>query len=272
MAQLIIDVDKCNHDGFCVEECPARVIEKPDKNVLPFQSDDFDGTCLRCGHCVAVCPTGALSLDWLTPEDCPEAAPMLDADTAETFLRARRSIRRFKNKPVEREKIERLLHVAGHAPSAKNFQPWEWIVINDKAQTEVLDALVLDWMKTVTKKQPQMAEVLKFPRTIDLAAAGKYKTLRNAPCLIVCHADKDWAWSTEDCTLALSYIELMAPALGLGATWSGYFMSAYKTYPPLTKALPLPEGRKIAGAMMVGYGSFKYHRLPNRKPAVVEWK
>lgn len=272
MAQLIIDADKCNHDTLCVEECPARIIEKPSKEELPFQADDFDEICLKCGHCVAVCPTGALSLDWLSPEDCLEAAPMLAADAAENFLRARRSIRRFKNKPVEKEKIERLLQVACHAPSAKNVQPWEWIVINDKAQSEIMDGLILDWMKAIVKNQPQVAEVLRLPRTIEMVEAGKYKTLRNTPCLIVCHADKDWGYATEDCTLALSYLELMAPTLGLGATWSGYFMAAHKTYPPLAEVLPLPEGRKITGAMMVGYGSFKYHRLPNRKAPVVEWK
>jgi nitroreductase/NAD-dependent dihydropyrimidine dehydrogenase PreA subunit len=255
-----------------VIECPSRVIEKQGKDVLPSQSDDFEGSCQECGHCVAVCPTGALSLDWLRQEDCPEVSPILENDKAEAFLRGRRSVRRFKTKPVEQEKIERLLYTACHAPSAKNSQPWEWIVVNGKDKTNILEGLILDWFKSIVEKQPEAAEALKIPRTIDLVAAGKYNTLRNAPCLIVCHADKNWGWSAEDCTLALSYLELMAPTVGLGATWAGYFMKAYKNYSPLAEALPLPKGHIISGAMMLGYGQFKHLRLPNRKPAVVKWK
>lgn len=50
----------------------------------------------------------------------------------------RRSIRKFLNKPVEKEKIERLLRAAMQAPSAGNQQPWEFIVVEDR---QALDRL-----------------------------------------------------------------------------------------------------------------------------------
>ena len=44
----------------------------------------------------------------------------------------RRSIRKYEEKPVEKEKIEKLLRAAMQAPSAANQQPWEFIVVEDK--------------------------------------------------------------------------------------------------------------------------------------------
>ena len=81
---------KCNKDGICVYECPARIIAMPSKGSVPEQTQNFDERCLRCGHCVAVCPTGALRLDWLAPKDCPSVNKEAHLDTlqAEQFLRA----------------------------------------------------------------------------------------------------------------------------------------------------------------------------------------
>ena len=49
-------------------------------------------------------------------------------------LRKRRSVRRFKDIPVEREKIEEIIDCARLAPSANNFQPWEFIVVTDPSK------------------------------------------------------------------------------------------------------------------------------------------
>ena len=71
MAQVIVDHEKCNKDGICAAECPAQVLRIEKGDGFPEPTPDFDDVCLRCGHCVAVCPTGAFSLDWLRTEACP---------------------------------------------------------------------------------------------------------------------------------------------------------------------------------------------------------
>ena len=48
------------------------------------------------------------------------------------IINLRRSIRRYKDQPVEQEKIEKLLRAAMQAPSAANQQPWEFIVVQDE--------------------------------------------------------------------------------------------------------------------------------------------
>lgn len=53
----------------------------------------------------------------------------------------RRSIRKYKDQPVEKEKIEKLLRAAMQAPSAGNQQPWEFIVIQDKEKLKKLSLM-----------------------------------------------------------------------------------------------------------------------------------
>jgi len=274
MAQVIVDQKKCNRDGICVAECPAQVLGLEEADAFPRPTPDFDEVCLRCGHCVAVCPTGAFSLDWLPAEACPPVRAELafSPEQAEQFLRSRRSIRVFKSEPLERAEIERLIDVACHAPSAKNMQPWSWIVIEDPSRMAELDEMLIDWVKSVIRTDPGVAQTMRFPRLVKRWEEGRYKMLRNAPHLIIAHVDRSWRYGVEDTALALSYLELFAPALGLGATWSGYFYTAYNAYPPLAQAVPVPEGRKVVGAMMIGRPKFKYHRLPNRNLPLVEWR
>ncbi len=61
---------------------------------------------------------------------------VIDPFQAEQFLRSRRSIRKFRAKPVEREKIEKLLQIAGYAPSAHNAQPVHFLVIEDTKEVK----------------------------------------------------------------------------------------------------------------------------------------
>ena len=60
--------------------------------------------CILCGHCAAICPTGAITHDFFPPGSIvpvkEEALP--SADQAIEMLRMRRSVREFKKKPVER--------------------------------------------------------------------------------------------------------------------------------------------------------------------------
>jgi nitroreductase len=89
--------------------------------------------------------------------------------------------------------------------------------------------------------------------------------------MIVAHADKNWGFGPEDTALALSYLELYAPVLGLGSCWAGYFYSAVNAHPPLFEALKLPAKHKAFGAVMVGHPKFRYQRLVSRKPPKVSW-
>jgi nitroreductase/NAD-dependent dihydropyrimidine dehydrogenase PreA subunit len=273
MKPITIDPEKCNRDGICVKACPSGVIQLASKDELPTAVRDFEEYCLACGHCVAVCPTGAFSLDWLKTEQCPSIRQelVLDRDQAEQFLRLRRSIRNFKQKPVEREKLEKLLEIACYAPSAKNNQAWHWMVVENASDVRKMAAMVIDWMRSIIKKYPQQAEQRGLPRVVASWDGGQERICRGAPHVIVVHGDKDYVLGPQDSATALSYLELYAPTVGLGTCWGGYFFSAVNAYPPLFEALGLPSDHRAFGAVMVGYPKLRYQRLPLRKEPRVTW-
>ena len=273
METITVDPEKCNRDGICVKACPTAVIELSSSDELPAPVKDFEEYCLACGHCVAVCPTGAFSLDWLKTGKCASISKelVLRRDQAEQFLRSRRSIRNFKDKPVEREKLEKLLEIACFAPSAKNNQPWHWTVVENPADVTKMAGMVIDWMRSIIKKYPQQAEERGLPRVVEAWDGGQERICRGAPHVIVVHGDKDYVLGPEDSATALSYLELYAPTLGLGSCWGGYFFSAVNAYPPLFEALGLPADHKAFGAAMVGYPKLRYQRLPLRKQPRINW-
>lgn len=274
MVLFSVNPEKCDRDGICVSECPARIIELNKTDPVPVPVEFAEERCIKCGHCVAVCPKGAFSHRDLSSDQFLPIDPKweLGAKQTEQFLRSRRSIRSYKNKSVERNKLEQLIHIACCAPSAANEQPWRWLVIEDSSKLRPLIGLVIEWMRGVQQENPQEAEDRGLTRIITAWENGEERICRGAPHIIIAHSHEDWPWGLQDCTLAMEYIELFAPSLGLGTCWGGYFYSAINQYPPLYEALSLPSGNLVRGVMMVGYPRYKYQLLPQRNEPMVTWR
>ncbi|MFH1035352.1 MAG: nitroreductase family protein [Pseudomonadota bacterium] len=235
MSLFVIDPDKCQHDGLCVAECPLAIIEWPDRQAPPRPGPDALELCINCGHCAAVCPHGALSLAAMPLETMPalEAQWSIGPEQAEQFLRSRRSIRVYKNQAVDQATLTRLIEVARHAPSGHNWQPVSWLVIAGAEQLKPLCELVVQWMHWMIKEQPQAAALMHMERVIERWQAGHDGILRGAPQVVLAHAPKMDRTAPAACTLALAYLELMAPTLGLGACWAGFFNAAASMFPPM---------------------------------------
>ena len=90
--------------------------------------------------------------------------------------------------------------------------------------------------------------------------------------MIVAHAYKNDRSAPAACTIALTFLDLAAMSFGLGACWAGYFNAAANFWPPMQKALSLPEGHISFGAMMVGHPRFQYQRLPLRNEPKITWR
>jgi len=247
-------------------------MKDPDKTPAPI--DGAEDLCNNCGHCVTVCPTGALSREDMRPEECPPIQKQLqiNSEQAEQFFKARRSIRNYKEKPVEGDKLNKLIDMAGYAPSGHNARPVHLLIIEDASEVRNLSGLVIEWMRLMIKDAPDMAEQLHLDRVVGFWDEGKDPVCRNAPHLVIAHAPEIGGTPHEDCVLALSYLELGATAFGLGATWAGYMMAANQFHPPLTEVLDLPGGHKCFGILMVGYPKFKFHRLPLRQTPKITWR
>jgi nitroreductase/ferredoxin len=269
-----VDPEKCKRDRVCVEVCGLRLIEMKEGDTVPTFMANGEELCVNCGHCVAVCPTGALSHHRMGPEDSPRIREELhiNLEQAEQFLRSIRSIRNYNDKPVERDKLNKLIQVSSYAPSARNARPVHFLVIEDKAEVRQLSGLVVDWMRLAMKGTPALAKNPHFNRTVELWDKGRDSICHNAPHLFIAHADENARFAQVDCILALAYAGLIAAPLGLGTTWAGFVMSAITSYPPLMETLGLPKGHKCFGVMMVGYPKLKFVRMPLRTPPTVTWR
>ena len=95
--------------------------------------------------------------------------------------------------------------------------------------------------------------------------AGYDVVLREAPALIVASAPKSGSNGMVDVTLALSYLELAATAMGLGTCWAGLVQGAILSSPQLKKEMGIPEDHRHHYPLMLGYPKPKYFRLPERR-------
>jgi coenzyme F420-0:L-glutamate ligase/coenzyme F420-1:gamma-L-glutamate ligase len=83
-------------------------------------------------------------------------------DNLRTFLRTRRSIRRFKTNPVPDSVLRDILHTATFAPSAHNRQPWRFIVLTDSsAKTHLSDAMAEEFQRDLEKDNLPPEEIAK---------------------------------------------------------------------------------------------------------------
>lgn len=264
MSLFKIDIERCDKDGICAVECPAHIIEMTEAGPIP--AAGAENFCIGCGHCVAICPKGAFSLDFLSPDQCMpiEKNLMLSANHTEHFLRSRRSIRRYKDKPVARELFEKALSIACCAPTGSNRQTVKWLVIDKKEDVKKIAAHVIDWMRYVEKNHPLVAQTMNMKALIAQWDGGTDRITRDAPQLVFAYAADEFGSGAADCHTALAYLELALPGFGLGSCWAGYVNYAAGKWPNLAKELKIPEKHSCHGALMVGFSKFKYLRAPKR--------
>ncbi len=145
-------------------------------------------------------------------------------------IMTRTSIRAYEDRPVEDEKIEKMLNAAMAAPTAGNKQPWKLVVIKDK-QT----------LKTISEHFNTMKMAEHAPMAI-VVCGDMEKTFP---------ADGRDYW-VEDTSAASENLLLAAHAMGLGAVWCGiYPMQERVAY--LKQLLQLPENIVPLNVIPIGY-------------------
>lgn len=294
-----IDAAKCLHDGACAIVCPLQLIifNVNEKDKLPIPIEQAEKLCIHCGQCVAVCPTGAFKLDTtkpgkltvdmygvpyfepvtrqtMKPEDCepfnPEFLP--SSEQIKHFLRSRRSIRAFQSQSVDRVTLSHIIDTICYAPTARNSQSVNWLVIEDAEEVKYFSRLAIDWMRRTISEKPGIAQNMHLQRLVDAWDKGRDPICHGAPHVILAHAKDDMPGAQIDCTIALTYLELVAHSAGVGTCWAGFFNAAANFYPPMMDALNLPDGHQCFGAKLVGYSRIQYHRIPLRKKANITWR
>lgn len=270
---LKIDPVLCKKDGLCVKECPVSVLVMKDAESVPEMIEGADTICLQCGHCVAICPHGALSHKASPLEQSPEIdkKKIIYVKQSVQFLRTRRSVRVFKDKPVEKEILNSIIKVASYAPTGSNLQLVEWVVFRDKDKLHEMSELTIEGMRD-TLSQNAKAAPPYLKKLITAWDAGHDTVLRNAPAVVLGMVNKDARNGLVDTTIALTYLDLIAPTFGLGTCWAGLLQSAMMNWPPVKEAMGITNNYPFHYPMMVGYNKHRYYRLPERKTPQIQWR
>lgn len=272
MGLLRIDRDKCAGDGICARICPLGLIVF-DPRRGPECAPEAERLCVGCGQCVAACPHGALDN---AKNPLARSLPIppgfrIDPETAAVFLRSRRSIRCYKKEPLPRELVLHLLEIARFAPSGHNSQGISYLIVEGGRNLARIREIVVEWMREVVRTQPELGARFHMPALIRAHEKGRDRILRGAPHLLVAHCLKSALPPYISTYLALEYVELYAPVLGVGTCWAGYAQVCAQQFPALAGFLKIPADRVITGILMAGYPKFAYYRLPDRNPLDASW-
>jgi nitroreductase len=193
-------------------------------------------------------------------------------DRVRQYLISRRSVRAYIKKPIEREKILQLLDVARYAPNGANRQVIHWVVINDLARVHRIAEMTIEWMKAAKEKNPSLYQEARLELFVEPWDMGQDRISRGAPCIIMACAPKDERTAPPAAMIAIHQIQLAAPGLGLGTTFTGSINTASQGYLPLGEMIGLPEGYIPHATCVIGYPAERYHRIPARKPINVTWR
>jgi nitroreductase len=149
-------------------------------------------------------------------------------ETLET-IQTRRSIRKYQEKHVPEELIQKLLAAAMQAPSARNQQPWQFVVIDNR-----------DTLAKIPEFMPNAAMAAEAPLAI-----------------LVCgdlSLEKSEGYWVVDCAAATQNMLLAAHALGLGAVWCGVYPRVTRME-GLRRSLGLPENVVAHSLVVLGYAA-----------------
>ncbi|WP_421903157.1 nitroreductase family protein [Maridesulfovibrio sp.] len=272
MLPVIIDAELCKRDELCVHECPLMVLTVEEKGQVPVVHPKKTNYCINCGHCMAVCPAGAISLSAFEGQSATpfNKENLPDPAAVETLIKTRRSVRRFKKKNISAQEIGELIHTAAYAPSGHNAQPVSWTVLDTAEKVRELGEVVVEWMEEMVQQKNQLAEKLFLAGLVNAWKKGKDVICRDAPAIAVAWAPKLGITPQADTIIATNTLELAAHAKGYGTCWAGYVVLAAAYSTKVLDYLGVPEGHMAHGALFLGYPAVKYRNIPPRLKAVAE--
>lgn len=260
-----INQETCIGCGLCAADCIELNIEITDGKAGAKKD------CFQCGHCVAVCPAGAVSLPEYDMEDVEEYEKesfTVDPEHLLHSIKFRRSIRKYADKKVEQELLEKLLQAGRYTATAKNNQDCCFVFVQE--EQNLLKEKVWAYIDERTSEKGGYKDKTLLP----YAAFNKRRKadpnddflFRDAP--VVLYITSDW---DLDAGLAAQNIETMAAALGLGALYNGFLARISNENTELKEWLGIQD-KTIKACLLLGYPDVHYRRTAPRREAHVIWK
>ena len=158
----------------------------------------------------------------------------MNANSLINTILNRKSVRQFSGKPIEPEKVNLLLHAGMSAPSARNRQPWKFVVVDEK-----------DLLIALGTELPYAKMLMESP--LGIVVCGDIRNKEDVT------AQTFWV---QDCSAAVENILLAAESLGLGAVWTACYPKEERVEIP-RRILNLPDGIVPLCVIPIGYPKTK---------------
>ena len=178
-------------------------------------------------------------------------------------IASRHSTRKFRQEPIEEEKLRQVIEAGRQAPSGKNKQQNHFLVIRDQKVLEHLTELVRQEFSQMEITEENSDDI---GGAIRLSKKGSYVFKYNAPCLIVVANRRNYGNRYADAACAIQNMMLAANALDLGSCWVNQ-LRWLKDNPAVKEylcQLGLREEEAVYGSLSIGYAD-SGDGMPNRR-------
>jgi nitroreductase/NAD-dependent dihydropyrimidine dehydrogenase PreA subunit len=268
MLKFEVRQELCTQCGLCAKDCPVKIIDL--KTGYPRIEADKQKTCIRCQHCLAICPTAAISILGRNPTQSRSFKGNIpDPDQLEMLIKGRRSVRHYQDENLDPALIKRMLDVAWQAPTGVNLRQVQFSVIDDKENLAVFRNEAYRGLEELIARGQLPAERAFFAGFVRVwNEKGADVLFRGAPHLLVSSAPRGGASPMPDCIIALSYFELFAQSLGIGTVWNGLVKwTINDLVPELRTRLNIPDDHLVGYVMAFGKPAVQYQRTIDKGSA-----
>jgi len=248
---------------------------------------------MGCGQCAAVCPTDSIRVEGMEPEDFhPVREHEVEEHQLLSLMEQRRSIRRYREKQVPRETLDRILEAAHRAPTGTSRRTTGVIVIDNKEKLKEISELIFSLYDGLDRAlrnpigrffvrrkagkrvmgtlqdfvMPGMRWYIRWHRE------GKSdEILRDCPALMLFHSPFMEPMAEANCAIAAFHAIFLAQVLGVGTCFNDLIPPACNRSPEIRKFLGLPAEREVYSSLTLGYPRYPFRRTIPRRLAEVRY-